>query len=205
MSELGQGVFWLSALIAVVGALCTVASRRPLRAAFGLLVHIVGLAAILLTLQAHLLAVLQLLIYAGAVVVLFIFVIMLIGPDAEAPMRARGWGVRALNFSLMAVAVLAIAAPLASHDEPWVAVEDCRGQPSSECRPFGGVAAVGSALFREAIVPFELVGLLLVVAVVGALAIAQSKAKATKTSAAAKPIPSTTGLSTASTLASEEG
>ncbi|MBC7171239.1 MAG: NADH-quinone oxidoreductase subunit J, partial [Polyangiaceae bacterium] len=61
----------------------TVAAKRPLRAAVGLLVNIVSLAGLYLTLSAEFLAAIQLIVYAGAVVVLFVFVIMLIGPDAK--------------------------------------------------------------------------------------------------------------------------
>ena len=76
-------LFLVSAVLAIVGAVITVASMRPLRAAMGLLLHVVALSALYLTLNAHLLAVLQLLIYAGAVVVLFVFVILLLGPAGE--------------------------------------------------------------------------------------------------------------------------
>ena len=72
MSTAGFLLFVFSAALAIIGAVITVASQRPLRAAMGLLVHVVALSALYLTLNAHLLAVLQLLIYAGAVVVLTI-------------------------------------------------------------------------------------------------------------------------------------
>lgn len=79
MSTAGFLLFVFSAALAIIGAVITVASQRPLRAAMGLLVHVVALSVLYLTLNAHLLAVLQLLIYAGAVV-LFVFVILLLGP-----------------------------------------------------------------------------------------------------------------------------
>ena len=83
MSTAGFTLFFFSAIAAIAGAVATVAARRPLRAAMGLLVHVVALSALYLTLNSHLLAVLQLLVYAGAVVVLFVFVILLIGPAGE--------------------------------------------------------------------------------------------------------------------------
>ena len=83
MSTAGFLLFLFSAVLAIIGAVITVASMRPLRAAMGLLLHVVALSALYLTLNAHLLAVLQLLIYAGAVVVLFVFVILLLGPAGE--------------------------------------------------------------------------------------------------------------------------
>ena len=83
MSTAGFILFFFSAIAAIAGAVATVAARRPLRAAMGLLVNVIALSALYLTLHAQLLAVLQLLVYAGAVVVLFVFVILLIGPAGE--------------------------------------------------------------------------------------------------------------------------
>jgi hypothetical protein len=82
LSTSGQVLFVVAAIIALVSAVVTVTQRSPLRAAMGLLLHIVSLAALYLSLHAHLLAAIQMLVYAGAVVVLFVFVIMLIGPGA---------------------------------------------------------------------------------------------------------------------------
>ena len=84
MSGGGEFVFLICGFIALVTAVLTVSLRTPLRAAVALLAHIISLAGLYLTLHAHLLAAIQLLVYAGAVVVLFIFVIMLIGPSAQA-------------------------------------------------------------------------------------------------------------------------
>jgi len=83
-------LFVVTATFAMIGALITISARRPLRGAMGLLVNIVSLAGMFLTLNAHLLAALQLLVYAGAIVVLFVFVIMLLGSAAEvAPADGR--------------------------------------------------------------------------------------------------------------------
>ena len=72
MTSPGTVLFVTTSLFAIAGALMTISSKRPLRAAIGLLVHIISLAGMFLTLNAHLLAALQLLVYAGAVVVLFV-------------------------------------------------------------------------------------------------------------------------------------
>ena len=70
MTAPGAILFVVTAIFAMAGGLVTISSRRPLRAAMGLLVHIISLAGMFLTLDAQLLAVLQLLVYAGAIVVL---------------------------------------------------------------------------------------------------------------------------------------
>src|SRR6187402_2867532 len=80
----GNVFFVVASIVASAGALMTIASRSPIRSAVGLLVTIVGIAALFLQLHAQFLAAIQLIVYAGAVVVLFVFVIMLLGPDAGA-------------------------------------------------------------------------------------------------------------------------
>jgi len=109
VTGLGATLFVVTAIFAMAGALITISARRPLRAAIGLLVHIISLAGMFLTLNAHLLAVLQLLVYAGAIVVLFVFVIMLIGPAAEVgPIEGRVAS-RTLSIALTIAVVLAVA------------------------------------------------------------------------------------------------
>ncbi len=164
MSLPGATLFVVTALFAIVGGVITVSSRRPLRAAIGLLVHIVSLAGMFLTLNAQLLAALQLLVYAGAIVVLFVFVIMLIGPAAEVdPVEGR-FASRALGIGLTAAVVLSVATTVAYFDAPWGPVPD----------DFGTVEGLGLAIYQQALVPFEIISVTLLVAIVGAIAIARS-------------------------------
>ncbi len=160
-------LFALSALVALGGALGTVAARRPLRAAMSLLIHIIALAALYLTLSAHLLAAVQLLVYAGAVVVLFVFVIMLIGPGAEPPHRQRAVVSRTLSLTLMTIVTTTLAFSISDVAADWVTA------PAA----FGTVEGVGNALYKEALVPFEIVSITLLVAIVGAVAIARRSTK----------------------------
>ena len=88
MSDASFVLFLMCSVSALAGALGTVASRRPLRGAVSLLVMIIALAGLYLTLAAELLAAIQLLVYAGAVVVLFVFVIM-IHPEKQQNMKMR--------------------------------------------------------------------------------------------------------------------
>src|SRR5690242_16101656 len=82
--------FGICAFVAIAGAIGTITFPNPIRAAMSLLFTIVAIAGMFLQLHAQFLAAIQLIVYAGAIVVLFIFVIMLIGPAATAPKDSRG-------------------------------------------------------------------------------------------------------------------
>src|SRR5260221_12690705 len=110
--------FGLAALFTLLGGIGTVAARNPIRSAMGLLMTIVGTAGLFLMLSAEFLAAVQVLVYAGAVVVLFLFVIMLLGPSATSGPDTRTWSARYLAAavflasSVAAVVLLARAAPV---------------------------------------------------------------------------------------------
>lgn len=173
MSTGGEIVFAICAVVAIVAAVLTVSLRSPLRAAFALLTNILALAGLYVTLHAHLLAAIQLIVYAGAVVVLFVFVIMLIGP-ASMPERTdhKGLLLRAASAVVMALVGGAIAFSVAGVSRPYVDVNQCEGAVA-ECGQFGGVDALAGAIYRDAAVPFELVSVLLLVAVLAAVAVAR--------------------------------
>jgi NADH-quinone oxidoreductase subunit J len=161
----GTVLFVSTAIIAMAGALITISSKRPLRAAIGLLIHIISLAGMFLTLNAELLAALQLLVYAGAVVVLFVFVIMLIGPAAEVDAMQGRVSSRALSIALTIGVVLVVSTSVAYFDAPWGVVSE----------DFGTVQGLGAAVYKQALVPFELISITLTVAIIGAIAIARSR------------------------------
>lgn len=167
MSWIGQVYFYVFAAFALFGALAAVVAANPIRGAMGLMVMILSIAALYLGLSAQFLAAIQLIVYAGAVVVLFLFVIMLLGPDAHGPKDGRGLLPRVMGGGLFAVAALgaltlAIRTGKASTPVP---------APAS----FGGVDAVGRELFTKTLVPFELSTALLMVAVLGSVAVARGK------------------------------
>lgn len=170
-------LFGVCAFFALAGAVATVAARRPLRAAVALLVNIIALAGLYLTLSAHLLAAIQLLVYAGAVVVLFIFVIMLIGPAAEVKGRGDGLPVRTLAIAIMTMVTGTIAFSLVDATGNWYAL--------MQNPDYGTVEAVGAELYARALVPFEIVSITLLVAIVGAVAIARHRTKGEVTEAKA--------------------
>jgi NADH-quinone oxidoreductase subunit J len=164
----GGFLFLVCGVACLAGAVATVAARNPVRGAMGLLTTIIGIAGLFLKLSAQFLAAIQLIVYAGAVVVLFVFVIMLLGADA-APLREdRSRIAKYTSGALLALMALgAIVALLPS------AGSTTRFTPVSP--EHGGVEAVGKMMFTDAIVPFELSTALLIVAVVGAIAVARGK------------------------------
>jgi NADH-quinone oxidoreductase subunit J len=176
MSSAGTIFFAICATVALLSACGTIASRTPIRAAMALLTHILSLAALYLTLHAHLLAAMQLIVYAGAVVVLFVFVIMLIGSaeEAQAPAGLKGWVAKALSLCLMAAVAISVAGGV-GHLMPAAPVIEGCAEGVAECNQFGGVKAIANVLYRNAAVPFELVSILLLVAILGAIAVARGR------------------------------
>ena len=156
--------FGFFAAVAVVSALATVMMRNPIRNAVGLFVHVLSLAGLYISLSAHFLTAVQLIVYVGAVVVLFVFVIMLLGPASEAPTDAAGRLPRAIG----AGAIVAVGLFLAS------VVKDL--QPARVASPagFGTIESVGRQLFGATMIPFEMASVLLTAAIVGAFAVARS-------------------------------
>jgi NADH-quinone oxidoreductase subunit J len=167
--SVGTLFFIFCALVCLIGAVSTVAARNPIRGAVGLLATIVGIAGLFLKLSAEFLAAIQLIVYAGAVVVLFVFVIMLLGPDANLaaqPGRVRlsRWGGAAL---FVALALFTLFGLRGGWGHPHILRPVSAG--------YGSTEAVGGMLFHQGIVPFEIATALLIVAVVGAIAVARSK------------------------------
>jgi NADH-quinone oxidoreductase subunit J len=163
--------FYACAVLAVAGALGVVIARNPIRSAMGLLLLILSVAGLFLVLRAQFLAAVQLIVYAGAIVVLFLFVIMLLGPSATTPSDRRGVTVRAGAGTLFVLAGLGALGTVA---RAWAVTH--RALPMPKADPgFGGIDAFGAALFSDAIVPFELSSALLMVAVVGAIAVARGR------------------------------
>jgi NADH-quinone oxidoreductase subunit J len=171
---LGQAYFWVMALAAVGGALWTVMAKNPIRGAMGLLVMILSIAGIYLALHAQFIAAIQLIVYAGAIVVLFIFVIMLLGPDATPPSDSRGQVARTAGAVLFGAAGLAAMSLVIRTAPPIPQNARLLATPPQD---FGSVEQFGRILFTDALVPFELSSALLMVAIIGAVAVARGHHK----------------------------
>ena len=165
----GNILFALCAVACLTGALVTVAAQNPIRGAMGLLTTIFGIAGLFLKLRAEFLTAIQLIVYAGAVVVLFVFVLMLLGADARAPARSGRSGASRLFGGGLFVITAGLALYLLGSQ---------RSAPTGLgiTKPdHGTVEAVGTLMFTDGIFAFELATALLIVAVVGAIAVARSR------------------------------
>jgi NADH-quinone oxidoreductase subunit J len=185
-------LFWAFALIAVVGALFVISRRNLIAAVMGMVGSFLGIAAIYMMLYAQFLAVIQMLVYAGAIMVLFVFVVMILNRPEDEPVSPSGRAGQALG----GVAILYLVGRLImmlTHVEP-VNVEVAMNAPQpapaqciewqradsggltcaqSERPDWGSIKAVGADLFGPGLFPFEAISILLLVAVVGAIAIAR--------------------------------
>jgi NADH-quinone oxidoreductase subunit J len=168
MSTLAAVYFYFCAALAVGGAASVVLSKNPIRGAMGLLLLIVSVAGLFLALHAQFLAAIQLIVYAGAIVVLFLFVIMLLGPNAATPDDRRGLYLRAFSGALFGLAGAGAIFAVAHAVRLGLPMHDVDSS-------FGGIDAFGGALFSDGIAPFELSSALLMVAVIGAIAVARGR------------------------------
>ena len=164
---LGQIYFYFLAALALAGALVTVGARNPIRGAMGLLLTVVSVAGLFLALHAEFLAFVQLIVYAGAIVVLFLFVIMLLGPSAQTERDHRGQVARAVGGGLFG---LAAAAGVFLLHKATITTEF----PHSP-NEFGNIEGMGRLLFTKGLAPFELSSALLMVAIIGAVAVARGR------------------------------
>jgi len=159
-------VFWILAVPLLVSAMGVVVSRNPVNAAVCLVAAFFFLAGIYLLLVAHLVAFLQVLVYAGAIMVVFLFVIMLLAVREENLKEAR---LKTMQWAGIAgaagVAVVVAQAIEASGRMPWKTVSP----------EFGTVRAVGRLLFTQYLLPFEATSVLLLVAIVGAVVVAKQR------------------------------
>jgi NADH-quinone oxidoreductase subunit F len=169
----GSLLFVVCSALCLAGALIVVLARNPIRGALGLLTTIVGIAGLFLRLNAQFLAAMQLLVYAGAVVILFVFVIMLIGANSQTDDGGAKVTVsRVLGGAIISVlGVVSLGLIGFGDHHPFQVITPAHGS----------IEAVGGRLFREGLVPFELATVLLIVAVVGAIAVARTQPGAKKT------------------------
>jgi len=159
-------VFWILALPLIASAVGVLLSRNPVNAAMSLVAAFMCLAGIYVLLLAHLVAFLQVLVYTGAIMVVFLFVIMLLSLHdedlVEARWKAMQWAGVAGAIGLLAVMARAIQSAGALGFK--TVGED-----------FGTVKAVGRLLFTQYLLPFEVTSLLLLVAIVGAVVVAKER------------------------------
>ncbi|MDQ2670379.1 MAG: NADH-quinone oxidoreductase subunit J [Gemmatimonadota bacterium] len=180
-------VFYVFAAIAVVSAMLCILQRNAVAAALWLVNTMFSLAAIYVLLNAQFIAAIQVLVYAGAIMVLFLFVIMLLNVSrAEADMRGSG----TISATIVLVGLLAIALLGLWHYTPdRLAADVAGGRPEVTAEmgfPLAGevvrqsaergvVGAVAEPLFMTYLIPFEITSVLLLAAMVGAVVLAKRR------------------------------
>lgn len=161
-------VFYLFAALAVLAALGVVMARSAVRSALSLALVFLALAAMYILLNSPFLAVAQIMIYAGAVLILFLFVIMVLNPRLDIiGGRNTGQSIAAVVFTI-AFAVLMIASLAGGQ------LAAATGIYTPEyIEPIGHVQVIGTLLFSQFLLPFEIASVLLLIAIVGAMTLAR--------------------------------
>ena len=159
--------FWLLAALAVGAAAGLILRRNPIHGALCLVVNLASVAGLFLLLRAEFLAAVQVIVYAGAIAVLFVFAIMVLipgkeetGPDPLRPQRVLAAAVAGVFLVLTGLGLGSTA---------------LRGKGPGTFVP-GGAEAVGRLLFTDYLLPFEVTSLLLLAAIVGVMALMRRKA-----------------------------
>jgi NADH-quinone oxidoreductase subunit J len=147
----------------LAGGLMTITRRNPVSAVMSLVLTFGALAGLFATLSAHFLAVLQILVYAGAIMVLFVFVVMMVNREESTPIARQGLVARAAGV-LAAGYVFYRVAWLVGHERSMPLLAASATPPVKD---FGTVSSVGALLFSDFLFPFEAISLLLLVAVIG--------------------------------------
>jgi NADH-quinone oxidoreductase subunit J len=166
-----QILFLIVAAISVVAAFGVIFNRNVVHSALSLLVNFCSLAVLYFMLNAQFLAVAQILVYAGAIVVLFLFVVMLLG--AELGEKVSTW-LTVQNAFLAALGVILLTVIGTAVFENLI--QGARGDFTPEAaEQFGQVQLIGSVLFTDYVLAFQLVAVLLSVGIVGVVWLAQQQ------------------------------
>ena len=169
--------FYLFGVIAIASALLFVTRKSPVSAALWLVCTMFCLAALYVMLDAQFIGVIQVLVYAGAIMVVFLFVIMLLNlgqPSQIADARGLWWKLAAGGVGLGLLAEV-FALVRAHTVEPFSLPA---GYAARQIAEEGAIAPVATALFREYLLPFEITSMLLLAAIVGAVVLGKRSADA---------------------------
>jgi NADH-quinone oxidoreductase subunit J len=164
-----QVLFFLAAIGAITGAIAVVMVRSPFYSVLALVGHLISLAALFLLLRAEFVAAAQVVVYAGAVMVLYVFVVAYVGGQDE-PLHAPGGALKVLGpLFALALAVELCIATLGS------ALKGISGKGAPYIPGFGTPRQIGTQFLTTYLFPFELASLLLLVAAIGAVVLARRR------------------------------
>jgi NADH-quinone oxidoreductase subunit J len=168
---MAEVIFFIAAIVAIAGAVGTVALRNPFFAVLALVCHLLALAALFLLLRAEFVAAAQVVVYAGAVMVLYVFVVAYVGGADEPLSGATGPTLRFASILFAAalfveLTIALVGTGLSALDSDGAGVE----------AGFGTPAEVGELFLTRFLVAFEIASLLLLIAAVGAVILARRRA-----------------------------
>ena len=164
------GVFVAAATIVIVGAFGVILARNPIHSALMLVMTLFGIAVLFVAQEAHFLAAVQVIVYAGAIVVLFLFVIMLLGVDREEAVEAEELRFQrplAIGLGIVVLAEIVILGGTADWVTGNLSVAGEAGGVGSN------VEKLARSIFTRYLLAFEITSALLVIAVVGAVVLAR--------------------------------
>ncbi|CAN5134091.1 hypothetical protein BH18ACT4_BH18ACT4_15720 [soil metagenome] len=169
-------VFAIAAAIILAGALGVIVSSNPVHAALSLVATLFGVAVLFVAQEAHFLAAVQVIVYAGAIVVLFLFVIMLLGVDRAEDLRVEPLGgqrpaAAAAGIGILGVALVTLLLTRSNAEGLVVGERSVIGSLVEGDNP--NLNRLAEALFTDYLFAFEITSVLLVIAVVGAVVLAR--------------------------------
>lgn len=163
--------FFLFATIAVIAALNVILQRNPIYSAIGLIVTLCALAGLFLTLSAQFIAMIQIIVYAGAIMVLFVFVIMLLNIRSEEAIIDRQKYLKWLAIPLFLALLGEVYYVIRTVSNPPPALP---AQGAAEPKDIlGTVESIGTEMFTNYLLPFEATSVLILMAIVGAMLLAR--------------------------------
>ena len=155
-------IFYLLATLLVIASLMVVFLRNIVHCAMALVSALLLIAVFFVVLQAPMIGVLQVMVYAGAIMVLFLFVIMFLNPAVLERQRGLWWGFGTVLALLLAGVLISL-----------VATNDLPADPVAATELFGSPEMLAKSLFNDYVLPFELASVLLLVAIIGAVILAK--------------------------------
>jgi NADH-quinone oxidoreductase subunit J len=160
-------LFFFLAIVAVASAVGMLLSRNAVYAALYLILNFAAVAVFYLMLSAPFISLVQVTVYAGAIMVLFLFVIMLLGVEHSGRLTESGW----MFWTPILLGTVLVVEALYIVLTQWKTIPATQAAGSN----FGAPAAVGLELFQKYLLPFEVTSVLLLVAMIGAILLARGK------------------------------
>jgi NADH-quinone oxidoreductase subunit J len=167
---MAEVVFFIAAIGAVAGAVGTVTLRNPFYAVLSLVCHLLALAALFLLLRAEFVAAAQVVVYAGAVMVLYVFVVAYVGGSGQPITAPRGPGLRGISLVFAGALFVELCIAVLGSGLAALDTEGVGGGPA-----FGTPAQIGELFLTRFLLAFELVSVLLLLAAVGAVVLARRR------------------------------